>query len=273
MVNKKNWLGILAMALILGMTVVGCVSSYHIQAFSNEVQTLPVTEVIETEYNRQGSGQTTRTVVEGMFKADNFESACKKAEEAGFTEILSIESGTYWVLGIGIKWVIIRCVKDAEANNLATSQNSETSTGSQPRQQSNETSAVPKLGEPTKLQQALNLVPAVPMGGKNLKFEFGGDTWIAKVNGANFLSGNCIFEETGNGTILTLKATNAWSGAVGEVIDFLQNVGVPLGPAAGPLRTAARLTARVAKWIPIKESAIVLEYKEGPPASLLLGSR
>jgi hypothetical protein len=143
----------------------------------------------------------------------------------------------------------------------------QTSTGSRPRQ-SNETPAVPQLGEPTVLQQGLNLLPAIPIAGKNLKFEFGDDTWIAKVNGANFLAGNCLFEETGNGYIITLKTTNVWSGAVEEVIDLLQKAGVPLGPAAGPLRTAARLAARVAKWIPLKGSAIILEYNEGPPAKM-----
>jgi hypothetical protein len=127
-----------------------------------------------------------------------------------------------------------------------------------------------ELGVPTPLQQIINAMPAIPIPliGKNLKFDFGDDYWIAKVNENNFLAGNCIFEETGNGYILTLKTTNVWSGAVEEVIDLLQKAGVPLGPAAGPIRTAAKLSARIAKWIPLKGSAIILEYTEGPPVNI-----
>ena len=117
-----------------------------------------------------------------------------------------------------------------------------------------------QLGTPTSLQQLFNSIPAIPIIGKSVKFEFGGDIWIAKVNGENFLAGNCIFEETGNGHILKLNITNVWSGAVGEVIDLLERTGVPLCPAAGPLRTAARLAARIAKWIPLNGSTIVLDY-------------
>jgi hypothetical protein len=127
-----------------------------------------------------------------------------------------------------------------------------------------------KLGSPTPLQQIINAMPAIPIPliGKNMKFQFGGDKWIAKINEENFLAGDCIFEENGNGYILTLNTTNVWTGAVEEVIDLLEKAGVPLGPAAGPLRTAARLAASVAKWIPFKGSAIILEYHEGPPIDI-----
>ena len=87
------------------------------------------------------------------------------------------------------------------------------------------------------------------------------------------MAGDCVFEKNDNGYILTLKTTNVWSGAVEDVIDLLQKIGVPLGLAAQPLRTAARFAARIAKWIPLKESAITLEYNEEPPASLRLASR
>ena len=127
-----------------------------------------------------------------------------------------------------------------------------------------------ELDTPTPMQQIINAMPAVPIPliGKNLKFDFGGNNWIAKVNGNNFLAGDCIFEETGNGYILTLKTTNVWSEAVEEVIDLLQKAGVPLGSAATPLRTAARAAAIVSKWIPLKGSAIILEYNEGPPVNI-----
>ncbi|WP_461256496.1 hypothetical protein [Treponema sp. R80B11-R83G3] len=156
--------------------------------------------------------------------------------------------------------------ENEEDDNILGNQNN---AQRQPREQV----SIPQLGEPTIFQQGLNRLPTVPIGGKNLKFEFGGDIWTAKVNGQNFLAGDCIIEENGNKFILTLKTTNVWSGAIEEVIDLFQKIGVPLGPAAGPLRTAAGLAAKVAKWIPFKGSSIILEYNEDQPASLRLGSR
>jgi len=141
-----------------------------------------------------------------------------------------------------------------------------------PSQPANETPAVAKINDMTILQAALNLLPAVPIGGKNLKFDFSGDNWTAKINGQNFLSGDCILEKNANGYNLTLKATNVWSGAVEEVIDLFQQIGIPLGPAAGPLRGAAKLAAKVAKWLPFKGSPIGLEYND-QLASLRLISR
>ena len=130
--------------------------------------------------------------------------------------------------------------------------------------------STPQLGEPNLLQMALNKLPAVPISGKNLKFEFGGDVWIAKVNGQNFLAGACKYEKNISGYILSLTTTNVWSGAAEEVIDLLQNLGVPLGPAAKPLRTGAKLAAKLAKWLPLKGSSIVLEYNEDQPIALQL---
>jgi len=138
--------------------------------------------------------------------------------------------------------------------------------------QSRETVSDPQLGEPNLLQLALNRLPAVPIAGNSLKFEFGGENWIAKVDGQNFMAGSCILEETDNGYILTLTATNVWTGAVEKVIDLLQKIGVPLGPATGPLKTAAKFAGRIAKWIPLRGSDIILEYKVGPPASFQLYS-
>jgi hypothetical protein len=123
-----------------------------------------------------------------------------------------------------------------------------------------------QLGTPTSMQQIINAIPAVPIPlvGKNLKFEFGGDNWIAKMDGQNIFAG--LIEE--NESILTLKTTHVWTGAVEIVIDLLQKVGIPLGPAAAPLRTAARLAARVAGWIPFGGSSIILNYNAGTPIPL-----
>jgi len=150
---------------------------------------------------------------------------------------------------------------------------SSTPDSSAPSQQTNDKPAVLQQAGLTLLQQSLNLLPAVPIGGKNLKFEFNGDNWISKINGQNFLSGDCVFEKNGNLYNLTLKTTNVWSGAVEEVIDLFQKIGVPLGPAVGPLRSAAKLAAKTAKWLPLKGSSIGLEYNEDQPASLRLVSR
>jgi hypothetical protein len=166
---------------------------------------------------------------------------------------------------------------EEDGNNLGNQNNTQRQSRevnqSRESRQPREQVSIPQLGEPNLLQLALNQLPSVPIAGNNLKFEFGGDGWIANVNGQNFLAGNCIFEKNDIGYILTLKTTNAWSGAVEGVIDLFQKIGVPIGSAAGPLRTAARLTARVAKWIPFNGSSIILEYNEGPSASLRLGSR
>jgi hypothetical protein len=88
---------------------------------------------------------------------------------------------------------------------------------------------------PTLVQQAINQLPAIPIAGRNLKFELGGDTWTAKANGRNFLSGTLTFMDTDEGCILTLKQTHTY------VMNRM--VSTP-GPD------------------------ITLEYIKGPPASL-----
>jgi len=120
-----------------------------------------------------------------------------------------------------------------------------------------------ELGTATPLQQGLNAIPAIPILGITIKFEFGGDTWVTKVNGENFLAGSALFEETDNGYTIKSGITHVWSGAVEHVVDLLQKAGVPLGPVAGPLRTAAKLAARFAKWLPLKGFVIVLNYSDG----------
>jgi len=54
-------------------------------------------------------------------------------------------------------------------------------------------------GEPTLLQQTLNRMPAIPIAGNNLKFEFRGDTWISRVNGENFSAGTIEYNIEGGG--------------------------------------------------------------------------
>jgi len=95
-------------------------------------------------------------------------------------------------------------------------------------------SSDPQLGSPTPLQQILNTLPEITIAGKNVKLQFGGDTWIAKESGKNVLAGTFISEDTEGGSTITLKQTHVYS-----------SVG----------------------WVKTPGPTIVLEYKEGPPAS------
>jgi hypothetical protein len=113
----------------------------------------------------------------------------------------------------------------------------------------------PVLGSPTPLQSILNAMPAIPLAGNNLKFQFGGNTWIATNNGANFLAGTFIAEETVDGTILTLKQTHIGPSGAGNA-------------AGGSVGAAAGLAGKVAKWVKASGPEIVLKYEKGPPASL-----
>jgi len=98
----------------------------------------------------------------------------------------------------------------------------------------------PQLGNQTLLQQLLNYLPAIPIAGKNLKFQFGGDTWIATLNGKNLLTGNLTLHSVDERSILILKQTHTYV---------------------------------VSKWVKTPGADIILEYKEGPPASLRAISR
>ena len=69
----------------------------------------------------------------------------------------------------------------------------------------------PKLGTVTPVQRTINSLPAVPIAGNNLKFQFGGETWIATNNGVNFIAGTLTTETTPEGTILSLKQTHMYS--------------------------------------------------------------
>jgi hypothetical protein len=104
----------------------------------------------------------------------------------------------------------------------------------------NERSSASRPGVPVLLQQSLNSLPAIRIAGNNLKFEFSGETWIAKVNGRNFLEGTVTSQDTDEGSTLTLKQTHTYVAR--------RRISTP-GPD------------------------IILEYKRGPPASLRQVSR
>ena len=92
----------------------------------------------------------------------------------------------------------------------------------------------PKLGDPTSLQQILNSLPEIDVAGNSLKFEFGGDYWIAKNNEREFLAGTFVLEDTSEGHILILNQTHSYS----------------------------------THWVKTPGPQIILEYISGPPATM-----
>jgi len=60
------------------------------------------------------------------------------------------------------------------------------------------------------LQDALNMLPAIPVAGKTFKFLFAGETWRAQVNGADALSGTLTFQTTAGGGVIILKPTHTY---------------------------------------------------------------
>jgi hypothetical protein len=107
----------------------------------------------------------------------------------------------------------------------------------------------PKLGPPNTLQQLLNSLDEISVAGKNLKFEFGGDVWIAKVDGKDFLAGTLQIKDTPEGSTLTLKQTHVYS------TEKRPGIGGEVG------------------WIKTPGPGIVLEYKKGPPESLSVNTK
>jgi len=130
-------------------------------------------------------------------------------------------------------------------------------------------------GTPTALQSILNSFPAISILGNNLKFEFNGETWTARVNGENFSAGTIVFEATSDGGTLTLKQTHIWPGAVGKTAaraaGRLASL-IPGGDAiAGVINTAGDIAGTAGSLVGAVESTgteYILEYKSGPPASL-----
>ncbi|MDR0456082.1 MAG: CIA30 family protein [Treponema sp.] len=98
----------------------------------------------------------------------------------------------------------------------------------------------PQSNLPPLLQSAINQLPAIPIAGRNLKFQLNSDTWTAQVSGKDFLSGTLTFIDTDEGYILTLKQTHTYFRG---------------------------------RQISTPGANINLEYKEGPPSSLRLTSR
>ena len=97
--------------MIICTTLVGCATSYHVHVFSENVQSMNYAEV--PKINPQGRVIGHREVPEGIFEASTLEKAMLAANEAGYTRILSVESGTDYLLWIfGTRWVRIRCVKE-----------------------------------------------------------------------------------------------------------------------------------------------------------------
>ena len=104
----------------------------------------------------------------------------------------------------------------------------------------------PKLGAPTVFQKILNNMPPVQISGKSTKFQFGGDGWIARVEGRPISGGTFATEETAGKTIIKLTPTHTYSTqknpATKKEIGWVKNSG-----------------GRV----------IILEYSPGPPASMV----
>jgi len=138
---------------------------------------------------------------------------------------------------------------------------------------------VQQSGTPTAIQSILNSLPAVSIARNNLKFEFSGETWIAKVNNENFSAGTITFEATADGGLLTLKQTHIWPGNAGKAAAKTAGRIASLIPGgsnvAGALETAGNIAGAVgalAGAIETSGTEMVLEYKAGPSASLRLVS-
>jgi len=127
-----------------------------------------------------------------------------------------------------------------------------------------------QTGLTSPLQMILNALPAIPIAGNNLKFEFSGDTWTARVNGENFSAGTIEFEITGDGGILRLRQTHIWPGAVGRTAGRIANLIPGGGAVAGVLDTAGSVAGALVGAVETSGTEIILQYSAGPPASLRL---
>jgi len=125
---------------------------------------------------------------------------------------------------------------------------------------------------PMIIQYAINQLPAIPIAGNNLKFEFDGETWIARINGENFLAGTIEYEDTDEGGILILKQTHIWPGTTGKAAGRVVSR-IPGAAAVGGAIETAGNVASAAGAIEASGPIIVLEYTKGPPSSLRLISR
>jgi len=110
-----------------------------------------------------------------------------------------------------------------------------------------------QLGRPTELQEILNQLPTIPIAGKNLKFTFGGTTWIATVNGENFMAGTVEIVEVENGSVMALKQTHIWGAAASGAVTKAAG-----GKLGGVLGKAANVVAST--WVPTPGPAIYLDF-------------
>jgi hypothetical protein len=114
MVKNKIKSGILFLVIIpiFMVCVTGCITSYNLQTFSNDVETLPAT--ITERVNQDGT-VSLRIAVEGQFTGKDYETVMRMANQEGYDKVLSIEYGTRHLFGfLGFKWVTIRCVKEID---------------------------------------------------------------------------------------------------------------------------------------------------------------
>jgi hypothetical protein len=109
-----------------------------------------------------------------------------------------------------------------------------------------------QLGRPTELQDLLNDLPAIQIAGKNLKFTFGGTTWIAKVNGENFMAGTVETVDVSDGSVMALKQTHIWGAAATKAATG--KLGGVLGTVGKAVNTAA------STWIATPGPEIYLDF-------------
>jgi len=172
------------------------------------------------------------------------------------------------VLSIKYKNGVVDIINESSASTSAAG------TAGNERNQTNETnqagsSAGQQPGVPKSLQTILNALPAIPIAGNNLKFRFSGEKWTATVNGENFSAGTVEVENNNGGSILTLKQTHIWPGAVGKTAGRVAKI-IPGGAAVGGALDAAGQVAGAVGAVEATGPEIILEYKAGPPAKLSL---
>jgi len=124
-----------------------------------------------------------------------------------------------------------------------------------------------QLSTPTDLQRELNDLPPIPIAGKNLKFTFGGTTWIATVNGENVMAGTIDAVDIEGGTILTLKQTHIWGAAAVGGAATVGKATASAGKLGGVLGKAA--TKAVSTWVATPGLEIVLDYNTTEPHATL----
>jgi len=101
----------------------------------------------------------------------------------------------------------------------------------------------PVLAQPTEFQALLNVLPPIRVSGTELKFSFGGESWIATLNGRNMIGGSFSTEELEEGIVLRLRHSHTWP------------------PVDLP-------SALLMRWVPTPGPQIALIYSPGPPRSL-----